>query len=148
MTTLSPATRALLEQALDLPASKRGELFDELFDSLAGHDELELLMGELERRGDLAWEPDMDAIERRVREAEADPSLMRPAEEVFASLSKLLAETRATRPETAKPRLSGPVGDLAGAAQRLSPVERSALALAILETIERSEVPEAPTGEA
>lgn len=46
--TLTPAVRALLDRALALTASERGQVFGELFDSLAGHDEMELLVDELD----------------------------------------------------------------------------------------------------
>ncbi len=138
---VTPDVRALLARALTLDAPLRGAVFDDLFDSLVGHDQLEPLIDELERRGDLVWEPNLEEIERRVREAEANPTALLDGEEVLAKLERELAERHVARPPEARPaptpRATGAAGDLARAALALSPPERGALARAILETIER-----------
>lgn len=137
---LTAAARELLNQALELPAQERGLVFEELFDSLAGHDELNALMDELERRGDLIWEPDLAEIERRVREAH-DPAESRTwssASEMIERLRRELADRPRDRtPSPRTLRVDGRAGDVAGAALRLSAPERAALAHGILETIER-----------
>lgn len=140
---LTAIAHALLSRAFDLSPDERGQVFDELFDSLAGHDELDDLMDELERRGDLASEPDMVEIERRLRSLEepAGGAAWSTGDELLEALSRRLAETHAARAQTTRstpePRLPGKVGDLVGAALALSPSERGALARAILATIER-----------
>jgi hypothetical protein len=137
----------LFGRTLELSAAERGQVFDELFESLAGHDELNVLLDELERRGDLASEPDMAEIERRLRSVE-EPGAVEwlTWEEVLANLSRRLEERRASAdddpPATPpEPRLPGKVGDLIRAAVALPPPERGALAHAILETIERCDEP-------
>ncbi len=146
---MTSTTRELLARALELPAQERGQVFDELFESLEGHHELGGLMDELERRGELTWEPGVEEIERRLRSVgEQDPSTWRPAVEVFADIAQRLEERRAKRadspPPPREPRLTGRAGDVAGAALDLPPPERAALARAILETIERSDEPDEP----
>jgi hypothetical protein len=141
--SLTDAVRGLLARALDLEPNQRGALFDDLFDSLAGHDELEPLMDTLERRGELEWTPGPEEIERRLRDAEANPESMLDADEVFASVSRRLAELRAAQPRDVPTparelHTTGIARDLAGAGLGLSPPERCALALAILETIQRA----------
>lgn len=143
-----PNLPTTLDRALALSAHERGQVFDELFDSLAGHDSLDGLMDELERRGALVWEPGVEEIERRVRSMEEqDPSTWRTAGEAFAEIQRRL-EARAKRadspPRRHEPRLTGRVGDLAGAALELPPPERAALARAILDTIEPSDEPGEP----
>lgn len=146
---MTEAVRDLLRRALELPASERAQVFDELFESLAGHDELDALVDELELRGDLAWDPDIAEIERVRAASEAKPGVRWPtADDVLDDLSRHLAHVRAARLETGlssrELRLTGKAGDLAGAALALSPSERGALAHEILETIERSDTPDDP----
>jgi hypothetical protein len=50
---VSAIVRDLLARVLELPAAERGQVFDELYESLVGHDEFDVLRDELERRGDL-----------------------------------------------------------------------------------------------
>ena len=86
----SAIIRDLLGRALDLSATERGQVFDELFESLGGHDELNALLTELERRGDLAWEPGMAEIERRLAAVEEPGRAEKwsTAEEVFDAASR------------------------------------------------------------
>lgn len=125
-------------------------VFDELFESLAGHDELDGLVDELERRGDLGSEPDVAEVERRAREAIEEPTsgeVLRTLDDVLSEPARGLDRIPTTRPRTGRTRrapLEGAAGDLAGEALRLSPAERASLAREILGTIERSDAPSGP----
>lgn len=80
---------------------ERGQVIDELFEPLAGHDELDVLREELERRGDLTWEPGTAKIGRRVRSADELGAVeWRTWGEVCASISRMLEERRAEEPTT------------------------------------------------
>lgn len=140
----------LLRRVAELRPWECALVFDELYDSLAGHDELHRLTDQLEKRGLLAMEPDLGEIERRLTEALEVPAPRewKTAEEALAEIRHELDERRrerATEREVRRdPRIAGAAGDLVAEALALSPAERGWLAYEILETIEPVQGPRAP----
>ena len=78
----------LLNDALALPEDERARLARALIDSLEAEEEAtHASASEVES----AWR---DEVERREREAEQDPSMLVPAEQVFAEAERRLQEIR------------------------------------------------------
>lgn len=80
----------LLTEALALPDEERARLARALIDSLEAGDEDEASASQIEA----AWRAE---VERREQEIEGDPTLLVPAEQVFAEAERRLREIRATR---------------------------------------------------
>ena len=83
-------TAGLLSDALALPEDERARLARALIDSLDAGDEEDASAAEIEA----AWRAE---VEKREREMERDPTLVVPADRVFAEAERRLRELRNTR---------------------------------------------------
>jgi putative addiction module component (TIGR02574 family) len=77
----------LLNDALALPEAERARLARALIDSLEPEDGADISASEIES----AWRAE---IERRERDIERDPTVLIPAEQVFAEAERRLREIR------------------------------------------------------
>src|SRR5688500_710645 len=88
--SMSKRATELVDDALALPDGERARLARALMDSLEAGEESETSPAEIER----AW---LAEVDRRDEEADRDPSLLLPVEEVFAEAQRRLLEIRTRR---------------------------------------------------